>query len=239
MILTLSLKLLLAHLLGDFVLQPSSWVKNKLSHGIRSPYLYWHGLIHAMLLLVVLEFHWSNYGSAILVIAFSHLVIDGIKISLERRQSRPWLFWVDQLAHLIVLALVVKHYTSYFIKLDFLNNPNMLLLIVCLVLVTGVSSVILKIIMNQWDLQRFSIGSLENAGLYIGILERLFVFTFVITDHWQAIGFLIAAKSAFRFGDLSKAKNKKMTEYVLIGTLISFGLAIVIGILFLRFATFL
>lgn len=236
MILTLSLKLLLAHLLGDFVLQPSSWVKNKQDRGVKSPYLYWHVLVHALLLLIILEFDWPKYAGAIIIISLSHMVIDGIKITIEKRQSKPWLFWVDQLAHLLVLALVVRYFTSYSIAFDFLSSPNTLLLIVCLVLVSAVSSVVLKIIMNRWDLQRFSIGSLENAGLYIGILERLFVFTFVITDHWQAIGFLIAAKSAFRFGDLSKAKNKKMTEYVLIGTLISFGLAILVGLLYVRLA---
>ncbi len=43
-------------------------------------------------------------------------------------------------------------------------------------------------------------------------------------------GFLIAAKSIFRFGDLSKAKDRKLTEYILIGTLLSFGIAIACGV---------
>jgi hypothetical protein len=57
------------------------------------------------------------------------------------------------------------------------------------------------------------------------------VFTFVLTNHWEAIGFLIAAKSIFRFGDLKDAKDLKLTEYVLIGTLLSFGIAIATGML--------
>jgi len=51
-------------------------------------------------------------------------------------------------------------------------------------------------------------------------------------NEWQAIGFLIAAKSVFRFGDLSRAKDRKLTEYILIGTLLSFGFAILIGLLY-------
>jgi hypothetical protein len=43
---------------------------------------------------------------------------------------------------------------------------------------------------------------------------------------------LITAKSVFRFGDLNKGKNRKLTEYVLIGTLLSFGLAILAGMLY-------
>ena len=62
-------------------------------------------------------------------------------------------------------------------------------------------------------------------------MERLFVFAFVISGHWEAIGFMLAAKSIFRFGDLKDSKDRKLTEYVLIGTMISFGTAIVIGII--------
>ena len=68
--------------------------------------------------------------------------------------------------------------------------------------------------------------SLSNAGKYIGILERLFVLMFVLAGHWEAVGFLLAAKSVFRFGDLKESKDRKLTEYILIGTLLSFGIAI-------------
>jgi hypothetical protein len=60
----------------------------------------------------------------------------------------------------------------------------------------------------------------------------LFVFTFIITGHFEAIGFLLAAKSIFRFGDLKEAKDRRLTEYVLIGTLLSFGIALGTGLLF-------
>ena len=63
------------------------------------------------------------------------------------------------------------------------------------------------------------------------MLERLFVFSFVILGKWEAIGFLLAAKSVFRFGDLRKAKDRKLTEYILIGTLLSFGISIGVGLL--------
>ena len=46
----------------------------------------------------------------------------------------------------------------------------------------------------------------------------------------EAVGFLLAAKSVFRFGDLKDDKDRMRTEYVLIGTLLSFGIAIGIGL---------
>lgn len=88
----------------------------------------------------------------------------------------------------------------------------------------------MKTLISKWQLEEDLKGeSLENAGAYIGMLERLFVFAFIVMNYWEGIGFLIAAKSVFRFGDLSKAKDRKLTEYILIGTLLSFGLAIAFG----------
>ena len=79
--------------------------------------------------------------------------------------------------------------------------------------------------MSRWVIKEED--SLEKAGVYIGILERLFIFGFIVLNYWEGIGFLLAAKSVFRFGDLSKEKDRKLTEYVLIGTLLSFGIAII------------
>src|SRR5690606_23755830 len=62
----------------------------------------------------------------------------------------------------------------------------------------------------------YKMNSLEAAGRYIGIFERILVLTFIITDNFAAIGFLIAAKSILRFSDKSETGARKQTEYVLI-----------------------
>jgi hypothetical protein len=46
------------------------------------------------------------------------------------------------------------------------------------------------------------------------------------------VGFILAAKSIFRFGDLTNSRDRNLTEYVLIGTLLSFGSALLAGILY-------
>ncbi|OYX26238.1 MAG: hypothetical protein B7Z06_05950, partial [Flavobacteriales bacterium 32-35-8] len=95
-------------------------------------------------------------------------------------------------------------------------------------------SILMKIIFAKWNIEELTKDnqSLEDAGKYIGILERILVFIFIIFNHWEAVGFLITAKSVFRFGDLKESKHRKLTEYILIGTLISFGIAIVTGIIY-------
>lgn len=141
------------------------------------------------------------------------------------------LFGLDQLAHLLIIALVVKIYMPYDFNFETFFGAKTLLLITALLCITKVSSIFMKTIISKWDLKEYTEeSSLQHAGAYIGILERLFVFAFIITNHWEGVGFLIAAKSVFRFGDLSKAKDRKLTEYILIGTLLSFGLAIIFGL---------
>ena len=99
-------------------------------------------------------------------------------------------------------------------------------------MLTKPTSIIIKNIISIWTPEnKTKDNSLQNAGNYIGILERLFVFCFILIGHFEAIGFLLAAKSIFRFGDLKEAKDRKLTEYVLIGTLLSFGVALLIGLL--------
>ena len=75
-----------------------------------------------------------------------------------------------------------------------------------------------------------SATSLAEAGKWIGVFERILVLTFVIYNHFEGIGFLIAAKSILRFNDIKGDNTRKEAEYVLIGTLMSFASSIVIGI---------
>lgn len=226
---TLFLQLLLAHLLGDFALQPDRWAKDKAKRGASSRYLYLHMAVHTALLLAVLRFDLTYWKGLAIVIA-THLMIDLAKILLNGKFNPALLFAADQLAHVAVIAAVAHSYEPIALGLGETSYQNLLLGAVALVMVTFVSSIVIRMLMDAWSSSNMELkGSLPNAGHWIGIMERLFVFTFIVTDHWEAIGFLLAAKSVFRFGDLSRAKDRQLTEYILIGTLLSFGLATAIG----------
>lgn len=231
-----ALKLLLAHILGDFVLQPDRWIREKREKKHRAKSLYLHLGIHALALMILLEFNFT-YWIGIVIILSSHFIIDLAKINLEKKSHNGLLFFLDQLAHLLVILWVVYFYHSFKIETDILFSPAFLLLIFCILSVTSVSSILMRLVMSRWQLpEDKEQDSLPKAGKYIGMLERLFVFAFIVLQQWAAIGWLIAAKSILRFSDLSRAKDRKLTEYVLIGTLCSFGLAIAIGLIYLFFA---
>ncbi|XCF07553.1 DUF3307 domain-containing protein [Tamlana crocina] len=230
--LTFAIQLILAHLIGDFLLQPQKWVNHKETHKYKSKFLYLHILVHVFALIIILQFNFK-YGLGIAIIAVSHYIIDLIKLLLKSRFNNRLLFGLDQLAHFIVIALVVHIYYPFSVDLISILSTQTLLFITCILGVTKVSSIIMKTLISKWDVSEYTNkASLKNAGTYIGILERLFVFIFIITDHWEGVGFLITAKSVFRFSDLTQAKDRKLTEYILIGTLLSFGLAIAFGLLY-------
>jgi hypothetical protein len=135
-----------------------------------------------------------------------------------------------------MLIIATSFYVDFSLSIENILTEKLLLLLIFFLLVVFVAAIIIKLIITQWnpEKKKENDDSLAKAGRYIGILERLFVFTFVITNHWEAIGFLLAAKSVFRFGDLTVSKDRKLTEYILIGTLLSFGLAILLGVLYLQ-----
>jgi hypothetical protein len=143
------------------------------------------------------------------------------------------LFFLDQLLHLLIIALVVYLVYPFKVDTDILISKEVLITLLSLVFLIPVSSIILLTVMSKWDLNESpKEDGLKKAGAYIGVLERLFIFLFVVLGQWAGIGFLITAKSVFRFGDLSRAKDRKLTEYFLIGTLFSFLLAILTGLVF-------
>lgn len=224
-------KLILAHLLGDFILQPNSWVADKENKKLKSIYLYFHVIIHTALSLIFLwdiQFWWIAA-----LVGLSHFVIDAAKLSFQTVKDQKIWFFADQALHILVIAGISFYYKEF--NFDFLKDYTHLKIIGAALFLTTPASVMIRILLSSWTPAPEVPGgiqteSLSNAGKYIGILERLLVFTFIMVDHWEGVGFMVAAKSVFRFSDLAQAKQRKLTEYVLIGTLLSFGMAVLTGI---------
>lgn len=226
------IKLILAHLLGDFILQPNSWVADKEHYKLKSKFLYLHVLIHTVLSLVFL-WDLKLWWVAVLV-GISHFIIDAAKLSFQTVKTKKSWFFIDQLLHILVIAGISFYFGEF--NFSFLQNQEFLKILMAALFLTTPASVFIKILLSSWTPapdgpNTIQTESLTSAGKYIGILERLLVFTFIMVNHWEGVGFMVAAKSVFRFSDLAQAKQRKLTEYVLIGTLLSFGLAVLTGII--------
>ena len=228
----LLLKLLLAHILGDFFFQPTKWVKHKDKHKLKSVWLYLHIAIHVILMFIIL---WDLSMTLLIIsIGVIHLFIDGLKLIFQNKKNKRYLFFIDQLLHLFSIIAVVYVFKQAEFSMNFELTNAYFLGLICALLLINPTAIAMRAIFSKWNIGKLTKGneSLKDAGKYIGILERLLVFVFIITEHWEAVGFLITAKSVFRFGDLTASKERKLTEYILIGTLISFGIAIFVGLLF-------
>lgn len=223
---TLFIQLLLAHLAGDFLLQPGSWVKRKEQRKWAAPVLYLHILIHFILIMLI-RFEAAFWWQA-LVIAVSHLLIDGLKLQFQHESTKRVWFFADQALHLMILAIVAFYNGSQHISFSGLKDPSLLIVITAVVFLVQPAAVLIRMIISPWAPKEEGAEkkSLQNAGTLIGILERLLILVFIMAGKWEGVGFLLAAKSIFRFGDLNGSNDRKLTEYILIGTLISFTLAI-------------
>ena len=241
----LLIKLILAHLIGDFILQPNSWVTAKKQKKLKAYQLYLHVIIHGVLIMILVAK--VSFIKWAILITILHLIIDAAKILLQKEATERNYFFIDQAMHLLSIVLVWHLFTGVGLQIYNFTSEQNILLFTAVVFITFPSSILIKQLIARWTPHtaednlpdHTQTASLKNAGKYIGILERLFVFIFIITSNWDAIGFLITAKSVFRFGDLKESKDRILTEYILIGTLISFGLAILTGLLYLKIIPFL
>lgn len=221
------IKLLLAHVLGDFFLQPDKWVAEKEQLKLKSSKLYLHVAIHAAMVFVV--FLSFDVWMQALVIAISHYVIDACKLLLQKPNTKRLWFFADQALHIaVIISCWLSFYDGAKIDFGFINDAKIWLYIFGGLLLTSPAAIIIKVVIAKF-IPSTSPLSLQNAGKFIGILERLLIYVFILTSHFEAVGFLLAAKSIFRFGDLKEANELKLTEYVLIGTLLSFGIAIAVS----------
>ncbi|KAA3624911.1 MAG: DUF3307 domain-containing protein [Flavobacterium sp.] len=233
--LVFALQLLLAHLITDFLFQSRSWIKQKREKKAASVFLYIHAALAGLLTYVIVQ-DWSLWLVPI-IISVTHFAIDLWK--LYQKSDNLRYFLIDQALHLLVLIVLWLFATQNWNEvLPFITS--LLASEVFLVYLTGYLIVIFPIgfiigkATRRWQKEikkEDGIKSLAKAGRYIGIFERILVLTFILTNNFSAIGFLIAAKSILRFSDKSKSGARKQTEYVLIGTLMSFALTIIIGFL--------
>ncbi len=233
--LTPLLQLLLAHILTDFLLQPKSWIEHKRKFQARSYILILHSLLAGVLTLVFLQ-DLSLWYLA-LIVSITHYLIDWWKLVQNRDDLKYFL--LDQFFHILVIIFIwlflINGYTLIFPGLkNILDSPAILAIAGAYLIVIFPAGYLIGKATQRWQEEIEQIdqnSSLREAGRYIGIFERILVLTFILTQNFSAIGFLIAAKSILRFSEKTGSGARKQTEYVLIGTLMSFAITILLGLL--------
>lgn len=217
------LALVAAHILADFPFQPNGMVARK-----REPPIL---LLH---LFVVVALAIAALGNApvslLAILAGTHLAMDAVKIHILKDKLST--FALDQAVHLtVVFGLAIAFPSSWADGVwARLPTDGQKIYLVALTLLSGVivnlqvgAIVIRKAVAPFVAQTRTAIRGLDKGGLYIGWLERALVMLLVLINQPAGVGFLITAKSILRFGDVKDSKSRKATEYIIIGTFMSFG----------------
>lgn len=245
----------LGHLAADFVFQTRRLVGAKL-RGRPSAYLL-HGLIHYLSGILLVGFFIPGSMLSlrthlvIAALALVHLLIDSAKVHLTAKHlihDGAGTYVADQFVHFLTVVLASwlispgMSFKALAAPLQASRNMGTKFLVVPVIY--------LAVIFGGGYLIRFLTRSLtesvrdeefekageqlQNAGLYIGWLERFLILTALLLRSPAAVGLILTAKAITRYPEF---KSARFAEYVLIGTLLSVSLAFV-GAIFLTWLFF-
>jgi hypothetical protein len=243
------LAIYLAHLLTDFVFQTHRLVERKRRRKL-SAYVT-HGLIHYLAAVAITGF--VIRGSilslrthlVLVALVLVHLLIDLSKMELTRRHpifDGSAAYVSDQILHLFTILLSAylllpgMRFAELAAALGSTRNiPNKFL---------AVPVIYVAVVFGGGYLIRFLTRSLaegvkshspdqasaqlQNAGLYIGWLERFLVVTALLLQSPATVGLILTAKAIARYPEF---KSERFAEYFLIGTLLSISFALLGGAL--------
>jgi hypothetical protein len=250
---TVTLALLLAHVLGDFVLQRTAVVNNKADRPVAA--YAEHGLVHLFLMVGALAAFTTapviRFSTlvALVVLTIVHIALDITKqhLTTDGRGSPAWLFAWDQVLHVVTVAAVAAYLAPPSLR-DLQTSwawASDTVLVVTLgytVVVFGAgyfNGVLLRPLSTPIETREGTEpgqpvgmpGGLQRAGLLIGFFERFLIMTAVLVNSPAGVGLVIAAKSVFRFGEARS--DRRAAEYFLIGTFVSVTEAVIGGVLVL------
>ena len=178
--------------------------------------------------------NWSCWQIPVIVF-ISHFIIDLVKCKCCKNSLSTFL--ADQFLHIAIIVVLWFSLYGEGLEISHINafcSAKVWLAVMAYMLMLRPSSILLGLFLKQWEPSSSNSQSLPKAGQWIGYIERILILTFVLVGSFEGVGFLLAAKSVFRFGELNKAKEIQTTEYVLIGTFASFTIAILTGIVITR-----
>jgi hypothetical protein len=194
---------------------------------------------HAAVVLATAIIALGNWPATLLIILLvTHVAMDSIKVYVLKDTLRA--FVLDQSVHLVVIAGLAVAYPrtverglwSELPAGGFEAYAAALCLLAGLIASLQVGGIIIRKATARFTAEtNDEIQGLENGGLYIGFLERALIMILILMGHPSGVGFLIAAKSILRFGEVREPSQRKMTEYIIIGTFMSFGWGLLVAVL--------
>ena len=180
-----------------------------------------------------------------LCILVTHLVVYLFRDALK--SCKGFSLFIEELLHLTITLLITwlffgDHLANAVATDGLSGSLGRLVFVVagfCTAVLLGAVVIGLRVVPFQKQLESARkkndtdalFSGFENGGKMIGVLERSLIYIFIMVGEPAAIGFLIAAKSILRFGEIKDSDNRMEAEYIIIGTLMSFLFAVLVGYL--------
>lgn len=189
---------------------------------------------------------------ATLVLSLAVLVTAGILLMAELAESRLWTTinriagWLMAIVVSIGCASLNHRGTMAIIEPVvnfFLFHPAPWILLAAALLLTFPIGEWIGRFVSQWNEFTQPEQGLPGGGKWIGRLERLLILLCLVAGQPTGIAILVTAKGAFRFGEIRNDSDdnhqRKMIEYILIGSMLSYASALVVGWLVVFILNFL
>ena len=254
--------LIIAHILGDFYLQTKKSCENKFLYSAKGKSLWLHSLIMGVLSWIAIwDFRGWWLALGIMIIHFltdwlkSYIQVKWNIFKIENpehvklvdgtnKRHDLWVFLIDQILHIGVIILFANIWLAAnndwqqfgWLQEFAVSHPLRAKTIVAMLLALKPANILILLLLGAC---KVTITPTENeehgnfhSGELIGWLERGLMLLFVVMSQYEAIGFLIAAKSILRFNEASSGSEK--SEYVLTGTLLSLATSLSLGIIALN-----
>lgn len=232
---------LLGHVIADFYAQTNKVSEKKEEH-VR--YLVIHDIFYALCMIPFLLVVFPVYSGLLawLIISLSHALIDWIKIKLAKRRNLPLIaFCTDQALHVGICMSIVAILRGGSPVLDVVSPVissmgvdsamTVLVAVVTLFVLWRPAAIFVQLVLGSVRSGTEESAASKNeaqqlkAGRWIGMLERTLIATLTLYGQFDAIAFVLAAKSIARFKQLD---DQEFAECYLVGTLASTAVAIVV-----------
>lgn len=242
--------LFLMHVAGDFYVQSPAMAEKKQSS------IWWvciHGVVYCgSAFLLVMPVLSGEVIGVWLAVSASHLLIDLAKCVFSqfivRKPATAKLhdsdiFCIDQCLHIFCLIVIsyvsvcssvsihMNRWLAGFFEMAGISASVVGSWITALAVVHKPANILISKILSNYKPEDKDKDRLHdnNAGRFIGSLERIIILIFIAAGQYGAIGLVLTAKSIARYDKI--VKDPVFAEYYLLGTLLSTAVAVVTALL--------
>ncbi|MET1037943.1 MAG: hypothetical protein ABW075_06685 [Aeromicrobium sp.] len=146
------------------------------------------------------------------LVALAVLALAAVAAGGDQPTPEGWL--VDWYATLGISALDGVPFTSFALGAA------------CLVFLVDSANIIVRMVLASTDAGVMASEQTLKGGRVLGPIERVLIFAMALSGEYAALTAIVAAKGILRFPEISRDVAGRKAEYVLVGSFVSWALAL-------------